>query len=355
MERKMPTRLNWILRSAVVLGGLSLAACAPLAVPGEASANQPASNSVAADGALQNGADDTATPGSTSTAESSATATDDSVTPEATSTALPTSTMGTPDASQTPQPGVTATAVAGQEVEFIGTIESFDNGVLMVSGRKVVITAQTEVKFQPQKGLNVKVHGTVQADGSVLAREISSVPAGQATHMPDMSRTPGAEPTHEQHATREANETEFTGTVSSINGNVFVVDSITVIVTGEIKGTIAVGDMVKVHGVKQADGSVMAREIEKVGADDNGDDDGHDGHGGHGGDDATPAPTSVGGDDHGGDRGGHGQDDLTATPMPTTVSDDSATPAPTAAPTDDHGGHGGDDDGGDDHGGHGNP
>ena len=364
MERKMTTRLHWILRSAVVMGGLSLAACAPLAVPGEASANQPASNS--ADVAMQNGADDTATPGSTSTAESSPTATDDSVTPEATSTALPTSTMGTPDASETPRPGMTATAVAGQEVEFIGTIESFDGGVLMVSGRKVVITAQTEVKFQPQKGLNVKVEGTLQADGSVLAREISSVPAGQATHMPDMSRTPRAEPTHEQHATREAHETEFTGTVSSISGNVFVVNSVTVIVTGEIKGTIAVGDMVKVHGVTQTDGSVLAREIEKVGADDKGDDDkggddkggddsGHDGHGGHGGDDATPAPTSVGSDDHGGDRGGHGQDDLTATPMPTAVSDDSATPAPTQAPTDDHGGHGGDDNGGDDHGGHGNP
>lgn len=365
MERKMPTHLNWILRGAVVLGGLSLAACAPLAVPGEASANQPASNSAVADVALQNGADDTATPGSTSTAAS--TATDDSVTPEATSTALPTSTANIPDASQTPAPGMTVTAVAGQEVEFIGTIESFDNGVLMVSGRKVVITAQTEVKFQPQKGLNVKVHGTVQADGSVLAREISSVPDGQATHMPDMSRTPGPKPTHEQRATREANEREFTGTVSSINGNVFVVDGVTVVVAGEIKGTIVVGDVVKVHGVTQADGSVLAREIEKADADDDGDDDNGDdgdGHGGHGSDDATP----VGGDDHGGDRGGHGRDDMTATPMPTSVSDDSATPAPTAAPTDDHGGHGdddngsddhgghgGDDNGGDDHGGHGNP
>lgn len=353
MERKIPTHLNWILRGAVVMGGLSLAACAPLAVPGAASANQPASNSAAAGVALQNGADDTATPGLTSTAES--TATDDSVTPEATSTALPTSTMGMPDAGGTPQTGVTATAVAGQEIEFIGTIESFENGVLIVGGREVVITAQTEVKFQPQKGLNVKVEGTVQADGSVLAREISSVPDGQATHMPDMSRTPGANPTHEQHATREANETEFTGTVSSINGNVFVVDSVTVVVTGEIKSTIVVGDMVKVHGVTQTDGSILAREIEKVGVDDNGDDNDDNGHGGHSGDDATPAPTSVGGDDHGGDRGGHGQDDMTATPMPTSVSDDSATPAPTAAPTDDHGGHGGDDNDGDDHGGHGNP
>lgn len=341
MERKMPTQMNWILRSAVILGGLTLAACAPMALPGDT--NQPASNGAAAELALQAGADDTATPGSTSTAM----ATDDTVTPGATST------VATPDASETPQPGVTVTAIAGQEIEFTGTIESFDNGVLMVSGRKVVITAQTEVKLQPQKGLNVKVHGTVQADGSVLAREISSIPDGQATHMPDSSRTPGPNPTHEQNATREANETEFTGTVASINGNVFVVNGVTVVVTGEIKGTIVVGDTVKVHGVTQPDGSVLAREIEKVGADDNGDDDGHDGHGGHGGDDVTPAPTSMGGDDHGGDRGGHGQDDLTATPMPTSVNEGSATPVPTQASGDDHGGRGGDDDGGDDHGGHG--
>ncbi len=306
--------VTWFLRGAVVLGGLTLAACAPIALPGEGA--QPASNGVALEASANQGADDTLTQ-----------------TAEATHTAQPgmTEIVGTPDASQTPEPGVTA--VAGQEVEFVGTIESFDGGVLVVSGRKVVITAQTEVKFQPQKGLNVKVHGTLQADGSILAREIESVPDGLATHQPDLTRTPRADETREPRGTHEANETEFTGTVSSISGNVYVVNGVTVIAAGEVKGAIAVGDTVKVHGVTQSDGTVLAREIEKVGADDQGDDVGDDKGGHHGSDDMTPVPTTVGSDDHGG-----------------SGSDDSG--------NDDHGGSGGGSDdggnhGGDDNGGHG--
>ncbi len=242
--------LTWILRSAVVLGGLSLAACAPMALPGE-DGNQPASAGVAA---LEQQA--VATAGST----------DDSLTPEATHTQMPgeTSTATTPEASRTPQPGTTVTAVAGQEVEFTGTIESLDGSTLVVSGRRVIITAQTEVKLQPQKGLNVKVHGTLQADGSVVAREIESVPAGQATHQPGQTTTPRAEGTRQPQGTRQAGETEFYGTVTSINGNVYVVNGITVVVNGEVKGPIAVGDLVKVHGVAQPDGSVLAREIERA-------------------------------------------------------------------------------------------
>ncbi|MBL8093896.1 MAG: hypothetical protein JNL73_06970 [Anaerolineales bacterium] len=242
--------LTWILRSAVVLGGLSLAACAPMALPGE-DGNQPASAGVAA---LEQ------------QAVSTAGSTDDSLTPEATHTQMPgeTSTATTPEVSRTPQPGTTATAVVGQEVEFTGTIESLDGSTLVVSGRRVIITAQTEVKLQPQKGLNVKVHGSLQADGSVVAREIESVPAGQATHQPGLTTTPRAEGTRQPQGTRQAGETEFYGTVSSINGNVYVVNGLTVVVNGEVKGPIVVGDLVKVHGVTQPDGSVLAREIERA-------------------------------------------------------------------------------------------
>lgn len=316
---KLKDRIFWVLRGAVMVGGLSLAACAPLSLPGES--GQPASNAVAQ--------------------EVGATSTDDSptVTPEASHTPEGTNTAGLPDPTSTPLPFETSTAVAGQEVEFIGMVESFDNGVLVVSGRSVIITAQTQIKFQPQKGLNVKVEGTLQDDGSILAREIKSVPDGLATHKPDVTKTPHPEGTPEPRGTQQVNEVEFRGTVSAINGNVFVVDGITVVATGEIKGTIAVGDVVKVHGVKQVDGTVLAREIELA----NGDDD----RGGRGGDDdngtRTPAPTTVGNDDHGGNGGNHGSDD--------NANDDHGG-SDTGHGGDDHGGgHGGDDGGGDDHGG----
>lgn len=360
MDRKTPKHLTWILRSAVAMGGLTLAACAPMALPGEG--NQPAAAQAIA--ALETTATvevtNTASPSETSTIEVTNTAVpSETSTAEVTNTAVPsetstpemTSTPMPSETSVTPTPVMTTTVVAGQHVEFIGTIESFDGGVLMVSGRKVVITAQTEVKFQPQKGLNVKVEGTLQADGSILASEIKSVPAGLATHKPDMTRTPRPDETREPRPTHAANETEFTGVVASINGSTYVVNGITVVAVGEVKGTIVVGDTVKVHGALQSDGTVLAREIEKVGSDDGshdgqGDDDGHDGHGsddggheghgGHGGDDVTPtpAPTSVDG----------------TTPTPAPTSDDTVTPTPAGG--DDHGGHGGDDSG-DGHGGHG--
>ncbi len=346
MDRTTSKQLKWILRSTVVLGGLTLAACAPMALPGEGNQPAAAQQIAALDGTATVEVTNTAVPSETSTAEVTNTAV-----PSETSTAEATSTPMPSETSVTPTPVMTATVVAGQHVEFIGTIESFDGGVLMVSGRKVVITAQTEVKFQPQKGLNVKVEGTLQADGSILASEIKSVSAGQATHMPDMTRTPRPEETREPKPTHAANETEFTGVVSSISGNTYVINGITVIAVGEVKGAIAVGDTVKVEGALQSDGTVLAREIEKVGSDDGdhdgqgddnghdghgGDDDGHDGHGGHGGDDVTPtpAPTSVDG----------------ATPTPAPTSDDTVTPTPAGG--DDHGGHGGDDSGGG-HGGHG--
>ncbi|HRF50656.1 MAG TPA: DUF5666 domain-containing protein [Anaerolineales bacterium] len=240
MNSKFKTNtITWILRSSVVLGGLALTACAPMALPGEDDA-QPASAGVAQLA--------TATP----------LATDDST------TVTPGATQTTPEATHTAQPGMTGTAVTGQSVEFTGTIELVDASALVVSGRRVVITAATEIKFQPQKGLTVKVQGTLQADGTVLAREIKSVPAAQATQQPGVTRTPGAETTRTPQSTRQAGESEFSGTVSSINGNTFVVNGITVVVNGEIKGPIAVGDLVKVHGVFQADGSVIAREIERA-------------------------------------------------------------------------------------------
>jgi len=313
MNSKFKTNtITWILRSSVVLGGLALTACAPMALPGEDDA-QPASAGVAQLA--------TATP----------LATDDST------TVTPGATQTTPEATHTAQPGMTGTAVTGQSVEFTGTIELVDASALVVSGRRVVITAATEIKFQPQKGLTVKVQGTLQADGTVLAREIKSVPAAQATQQPGVTRTPGAETTRTPQSTRQAGESEFSGTVSSINGNTFVVNGITVVVNGEIKGPIAVGDLVKVHGVFQADGSVIAREIERADLDDSGrggsDDDGSDDRGGdddrsgRGDDDDN---SGHGGDDDKGDddNSGHGGDD---------DNDD-----------DDNSGHGGDDDKGDD-------
>ncbi len=58
-------------------------------------------------------------------------------------------------------------------------------------------------------------------------------------------------------------EVEFEGTLNAKDGMTWTVDTTTVIIstTTEVKGMLEVGDLVKVEGYKQADGSVLAKEI----------------------------------------------------------------------------------------------
>jgi hypothetical protein len=162
------------------------------------------------------------------------------------------------------------------QIEFTGTVSAISGEVWTINGVRVIVTPQTEIKGNPQVGSAVKVEGRLQADGSVIAREIKALLAA--------TRTPVA-----------GNEIEFTGTVSAISGEVWTINGVRVIVTPqtEIKGNPQVGSAVKVEGRLQADGSVIAREIEKADSDDD--------HSGRGGDDDDRG----GGDDD--DHRGHGR------------------------------------------------
>jgi hypothetical protein len=70
------------------------------------------------------------------------------------------------------------------------------------------------------------------------------------------------------------NEVELTGTIEAINGDILTINGQQVQVTNltETKGTIAVGETVKVHAAADASGMLVAREIETAtpGLDDNG-------------------------------------------------------------------------------------
>jgi hypothetical protein len=81
---------------------------------------------------------------------------------------------------------------------------------------------------------------------------------------------------------KASNEIEFTSVVESMDGSAWMIDGKAVVVTAgtKLKGAIQVGQLVKVHATKTADGSLVAREIKlAVGAgmgDDNGNDNGDD-------------------------------------------------------------------------------
>ncbi|MEN4010666.1 MAG: DUF5666 domain-containing protein [Bellilinea sp.] len=144
------------------------------------------------------------------------------------------------------------------EMEFIGVIESIQNGVYVISGKTVLTNARTEIEGSLAVGMKVEVHAALQPDGAYLAREIELVLSDD-----DVWKTmpPGA----------AGDEVEFIGVIESIQNGALVVGGKTLITTPstEIKAALAIGVLVKVHAFLQPDGTYLAREIELTNQDDN--------------------------------------------------------------------------------------
>lgn len=162
--------------------------------------------------------------------------------------------------------------------------------------------------------------------------------------------TPTSQPTLESER-----EVEFTGTVEVIASDMWVVSGRTVVVTAgtEIKSGLSIGVLAKVHAVSQADGTLLAREIEPVEGNDNGnsnsnsndngnsnDDNGNDNNGNvnsndaNGNDDNGNSNVNTNDDNGNDDHGGNGN---------VNANDSNG--------NDDHGGNGNDNHGGSSHGG----
>ncbi len=177
------------------------------------------------------------------------------------------------------------------KVEFSGTVESMDGDIWVVAGQTLIVTG-AEIKDAIQVGDFVKVEAYIQADGSLLAKEIERSDDGDAT----------PSPTEEPYY----GKMEFTGTVESMDGDTWVVNGQTIIVTGaKIKGDIQVGDTVKVEAYIQADGSLLADEIELTSGDDSHDASSDDSSS----DDASDDDSSYQDDDHDDDDSPDGSND----------------------------------------------
>jgi hypothetical protein len=195
-------------------------------------------------------------------------------------------------------------APAGNEIEFYGTVTEQMDTQWLVSGITVLLSDATEIYGAPVVDDLVKVEGALQADGSVLVREIKP------------ALFDGSDDAN-SNDDRPSGEFEFTGVLQAKNGNTWVVNGITVIITAqtELKGTLQIGEMVKVHGMRQQDASVVAREIENAEGDDsNQDDSGNDDSSDDNSDDDNSNDDDDDDDDDDGDdddsgHGGGGDDD----------------------------------------------
>jgi hypothetical protein len=141
------------------------------------------------------------------------------------------------------------------ETEFEGTIDAIDGAVLTVAARKVAVTDATKIRKDDAAatladltvGTPVEVEGTLNADGSVTASEIS---------IEDRN---------------DADRAVFVGTLTQMSGNTLTVGGLTVnvspataIVRGDTILTLAdlmVGDRLLVRGAVQTDKSVNATRI----------------------------------------------------------------------------------------------
>ena len=257
------------------------------------------------------------------------------------------------------------------EVEFSGPIESMQPNAWIVGGLAVEVAANTSIVGTPQLNRLAEVKGvtgpsglraasitiesaseideTPEAEGSATpeVKESTETPAPTdtpeptetktSTGTPRPTRTPRPTATPQPAPTAEPVEVEFTGGVQSIEATTWNIDGTTIGVNAntEIRGSINVGQRVKVKALRQGNGQLIALQIEPI--------DGGSGHSGsgdqpppsapqptvkptkdHGG--STPEPT----EDHSGDHGG-------STPEPTedhSGDHGDSTPQPTKRPGD---------------------
>jgi len=133
------------------------------------------------------------------------------------------------------------------KVEFVGPVEAIASDAWTVGGVPVGVTADTQIDSGLAIGDLAKVHALVAPDTSLSAQEIRAVESDVASSPDDSS----------------SSEVEFTGAVISIDPAFWVVGDQTVAVDAatEIQDAIVVDDMVKVHALVQADGSLLGTEI----------------------------------------------------------------------------------------------
>ncbi|NIM94900.1 MAG: hypothetical protein GTO18_14460 [Anaerolineales bacterium] len=124
-----------------------------------------------------------------------------------------------------------------------GRVEGIAADEWTVSGKIVKVNGDTLVNGEIKVGDEVNVEGFVADDGTLQALHIE-------TAQTSMSSSGG--------------EIEFYGIVQEISLTAWVVDGQKVRITAqtEIKGSILVDDLVKVHAFISDDGSLTAREIE---------------------------------------------------------------------------------------------
>ena len=137
----------------------------------------------------------------------------------------------------------------GREVKIEGTFRGVDDdGNWIVNGTKIAVSPLTKLRGTPAVGQEVEVKALIQEDGSLLAQKIKGEGEG---------------------GKRSRSETKIRGIIEEITDEFVVIDGLTIAlaVLTELEGDLSVGSFAKVKALLQEDGSLVAREVEGKGAD----------------------------------------------------------------------------------------
>lgn len=183
-----------------------------------------------------------------------------------------------PDSSDAASAGIeTGDAVSSVETEITGQVEAVNGNIWTVDGRTVVIETQTQGETAVAVGDTVSIQAVARNGGVFAASRVQFSQAGNENddngNMNDdngngndndngnMNDDNGNENDHPGQG-----EVEFRGIVELMADDSWTISGQTVAIVPatEIKGVIAVGDLVKVHAFTADDGTLTAREIEPV-------------------------------------------------------------------------------------------
>jgi len=125
--------------------------------------------------------------------------------------------------------------------EFEGIVETMDAALWAISGQQVTVNSETMIDPEIAVGSFVTIEGYVDA-GVLIAEEIKL--------QGDLSE-------------EEGTKVEFYGVIESVAEGVYSINGLTVNTDSstEVKGDLAVGDLVKIEGLLNADGTILAYEI----------------------------------------------------------------------------------------------
>ncbi|MBI4289369.1 MAG: hypothetical protein HY671_13200 [Chloroflexi bacterium] len=137
----------------------------------------------------------------------------------------------------------------GNIVEMHGKIDAISGNMITIAGRSIAISPGAGVKAALAAGGAVKIEGNIQADGSILAREIKA-----SDKLAEIQS--------------RGNLFEMTAVIDSSSDASLTVAGLKVARNAQTQVTVALqaGSLVKVEGALQADGSILAREIRTPGA-----------------------------------------------------------------------------------------